>query len=261
MPIHTPVKTRCLSQSEFGEISFEVMKHIFAIHGEFGRLFDEKIYKRELARRMPGVQLEVPVDVTYDSFAKRYFLDVLIGEGGLFEFKTVETLNARHRAQLAHYMMLLKIKHAKLVNMRPEKVAHDFVNLSRTLSELRQPLIEKRDWDRAIPGALQFEQTLLALVADWGTGLELPLYIEALTHFLGGESEACQDVLVLNGDYELGVQNLRLAAPNVAFKLTALSNNFAAHLVQTRKLLAYTSLKAMLWANINHQDVHFTCIR
>lgn len=48
-----------LSQKDFGEISFEVMKLCFDIHNEIGRLFDEKIYKRILVTRMPSVTLEV----------------------------------------------------------------------------------------------------------------------------------------------------------------------------------------------------------
>ena len=46
IPAH-PV--RRLSQDEFGELSYAVMAHVFEIHNEFGRFFDERIYKRELA--------------------------------------------------------------------------------------------------------------------------------------------------------------------------------------------------------------------
>jgi hypothetical protein len=58
------------------------MSCVFDIHNEFGRFFDEKIYKRELARRFPGAELEVPIEVRFESFCKLYFLDVLIGRGG-----------------------------------------------------------------------------------------------------------------------------------------------------------------------------------
>src|SRR5437016_13484833 len=100
MPISLNVPIRRISQHEFGALAFEVMRHVFAIHNEIGRFFDEKIYKRELARRLPEVRLEVPLDLTFDSFHKRYFLDMLVGDGGIFEFKAVETLSPRHRAQL-----------------------------------------------------------------------------------------------------------------------------------------------------------------
>ena len=68
MPISLRVPIRRLSQLEFGELAFDVMRHVFAIHNEIGRLFDENIYKRELAQRLPGVRLEEPIDITFDSF-------------------------------------------------------------------------------------------------------------------------------------------------------------------------------------------------
>ena len=50
MPIKTRIPIRRISQLEFSEVAFEVMRHVFAIHNEVGRFFDEKIYKRELER-------------------------------------------------------------------------------------------------------------------------------------------------------------------------------------------------------------------
>ncbi|MBM3878691.1 MAG: GxxExxY protein [Verrucomicrobia bacterium] len=81
MPIivHGPI--RRLSQSEFRDLSYTVMRHVFDMHRDLGRLFDEKIYKRELARRAPAIRLEVPVTVSLGSFTKKYFLDVLVGLG------------------------------------------------------------------------------------------------------------------------------------------------------------------------------------
>jgi hypothetical protein len=43
MPIALRVPVRRLSQREFGEIAFEVMRHVFAIHKEIRRFFDETI--------------------------------------------------------------------------------------------------------------------------------------------------------------------------------------------------------------------------
>jgi hypothetical protein len=43
MPVLLRQPIRRLSQAEFGELSFEVMHHVFAIHNEVGRFFDERI--------------------------------------------------------------------------------------------------------------------------------------------------------------------------------------------------------------------------
>lgn len=80
MPVTLQTPIRNLSQDDFGELAYEVLRHVFAIHNELGRYFDESIYKRELAFRMPNVRLEEPIDVVFDSFRKRYFLDVLVGK-------------------------------------------------------------------------------------------------------------------------------------------------------------------------------------
>ena len=37
MPITTRIPIRRLSQSEFGDIAYEVMEHVFAIHNAIGR--------------------------------------------------------------------------------------------------------------------------------------------------------------------------------------------------------------------------------
>ncbi len=104
------------------------MGQVFQIHNDFGRYFDERIYKRELARRFPGVELEFPITISHGTFSKTYFLDALIASGGPFEFKAVELLAQRHRGQLYNYLLMLDLAHGKLANLRSESVEHEFVN-------------------------------------------------------------------------------------------------------------------------------------
>jgi hypothetical protein len=70
MPIILRTPVRRLSQAEFGELAYSVMGVVFEIHRDMGRFFDEKIYKRELAYRHPGVHLEFPIEVTHRTFSK-----------------------------------------------------------------------------------------------------------------------------------------------------------------------------------------------
>ena len=46
MPIHCPIPTNRISQERFKLLSSEVMDHVFAIHNDFGRFFDEIVYPR-----------------------------------------------------------------------------------------------------------------------------------------------------------------------------------------------------------------------
>ena len=77
MPVKLHHPIRRPSETEFSALTYEVMRVVFDIHNDLGRFFDERIYKRELARRLPGVSLEVPLEVTFESFRKTYFIDVL----------------------------------------------------------------------------------------------------------------------------------------------------------------------------------------
>jgi GxxExxY protein len=135
MPIHCPIATQRITQDEFKQIAGEVMRHVFTIHNEFGRFFDEQIYTKELVDRMDGVELEVPVTVTHDSFSKIYFVDALIRGSSLFEFKAADAIHPRHRGQTLNYLLLLDLGHGKVINVRPESVGHEFVNCPARLTE------------------------------------------------------------------------------------------------------------------------------
>jgi GxxExxY protein len=225
------------------------MRVIFAVREELGRFFDEKIYKRELALRFPGVQLEVPIEVSHRSFTKLYYLDVLVDDGAVFEFKTVEALTPRHEAQLLHYLLLAELPHGKLVNLRPETIEQRFVNATLRLKDRVRFEIEQGGRDAQVEGAARFQDVLVALLQDWGTGLELPLYDEALVHFLGGETAVMRDV------------DVRLAADGVAFRLTGLEKDLEAFEAHALRLLEHTSLEAILWANVGRRRVTFKVLR
>src|SRR5580700_1864535 len=100
MPIKVGADIRRMDDREFGEVVYETMRQIFAVHDEFGRFFEEKIYRRELAFRVVGAKTEVSIDVTFGDFCKRYFIDMLVGGGAIFELKSVATLADRDRSQL-----------------------------------------------------------------------------------------------------------------------------------------------------------------
>ena len=49
MPIKTRVSKREISKEDFYQLDYKVMGLAFAVHNDFGRFWDEKIYQRELA--------------------------------------------------------------------------------------------------------------------------------------------------------------------------------------------------------------------
>jgi GxxExxY protein len=253
--------TRRLSQKEFGALAYEVMDHVFAIHGEFGHFFDEKIYKKELAARMPGVHLEVYVDVVHETFSKRYFADVIVQDGGLFEFKAADSIHPRHRSQTVQYLLLFDLAHGKIVNVRTEKVGHEFVNCHSRLVQLRNPSFVDDAWDQTVTGAKLFRHRLTSLLNDWGTGLDLALYEEGLEHFFNKEQSLESMVPVFGASGHLADQRMRLVTPESAFKLTALSKPSRKILINARKLIRHTPLKAIHWANLTQDQITLTTIQ
>src|SRR5262245_7206289 len=259
MPIKVRATIRRLDQNDFGRIAYDIMGCVFEIHNEFGRFFDEKIYKRELCRRYPGTLLEVPIEVRFESFSKLYFLDVLVNGGAAFEFKTVESLTDRHRSQLLHYLLLADLSHGKLVNMRTEHVQHEFVNTMLRTTDRTGFEVADRGWQEM--GDEPVMEWCIAFLRDVGTCLDLSLYEEALTHLLGGEEQALQEVEVVSGGCSLGQQKFRLVAPSVAFKITALIDDLRLFENHARRLLEHTSLKVIQWINVTKDEVSFQTIR
>jgi GxxExxY protein len=250
---------RRLSQDEFGEISYEVMRHVFDIHNEIGRYFDESIYKAELANRLPGVLLEQPLDVVFDSFRKRYIVDVLVGEGAIFEFKAVESLVGRHRAQLLNYLLLCNLSHGKLLNIRPEDIGHEFVNTQWELRDRIRFEIDLARWNDAI-GPANLPQILVPFLRDVGTGLDIALYEELVTHFFGGKERVEVDVGVDVNGRRVGVQRVRQLLPGVALKITAFDGSFDRFEKHARKLLRHIDLRAIAWVNVNPKQVTFSTL-
>jgi len=90
MPIESPVCLRRISQEEFGELDFQVMRHAFDSQNELGRLCEEVIYRNDLASRLEEARLgpvrkEVPVTVRYRDFAKTFRLDLVVGDVAVYE--------------------------------------------------------------------------------------------------------------------------------------------------------------------------------
>ena len=260
MPIKVPSGLRRLNYEQFAQAAYEVMEVVFAVHKELGRLFDETVYQNEIARRLKDARVEVPIEVSFETFCKTYYLDLVFSGGALFELKAVEALTDRHRAQLLNYLLLADLLHGKLVNLRLEAVEHEFVNAAVTREDRIRFAVEDGDLVNAGGGSFLRERTV-AMLRDWGVGLDIGLYEEALTHFLGGGEKVLQPVGILVGGGQAGNQVLRLAAPGVAFKISALGEGCQRYESHLRRFLAHTSLECIQWINVGRKVVTFKTIK
>ena len=258
MPVTLECPVERMSQDDFGRVAYAVMRLCFEVRAEFGAFFDERIYAAEIARRIEGARQEFAIHVSFGGFKTTYFLDLFVSPGAAFELKAVRTLSDRHRSQLLNYLLLMELSHGKLVNVRPDRIKHEFVNSSMLHRDRVAFAVDASHWHEAAGSCTDMRQLMTAILRDWGTGLDLSLYSEALTHFLGGDEAVLQPVDIVSRGRRLGQQILRLAAPHVAFKITALPLEECASFEQHAiRFLQRTTLQSIQWINITHQLVTF----
>ena len=198
------------------------------------------------------------MEVSFDSFRKTYFMDLLVA-GAIFELKTVEMIAPRHRAQLLNYLLLTDAAHGKIVNMRPQRIQHEFVNTSLNRTDRIVFSIDDRDWRECGGGRIKAWMT--DLLRDLGIGLDLNLYRDAILHFCSPASSISQVGIYGAGGHILGTQEQHLLNPETALRLSALDPDdcpyFEHHL---RRFLAHTALNAIQWINITRSLVSFKTI-
>src|SRR4051812_1405322 len=230
MPITCPISILPMEQDEFARLDYQVMSHAFKSHDELGQLCDEVIYKNDLAARLELSRLgpalvEVPITVTHGSFRKTYFMDLLVANRAVYELKATVQLAGEHEAQLLNYLMMIEATHGKLVNFRTAKVESKFVNGRMSRKSQKEFEVCTKSWREEDETSQFLRRIVVELCEDWGCSLELPLYVEALTHFLGGEEKVLGSVELRRGSLLLGNQFMHLLNPSMAFRLTALSGS------------------------------------
>lgn len=264
MPIQPNVVLKPISQSDFHELDYEIMGIVFSLHQDFGRFWNEKIYRNELADRcqkagFENVTTEVPIQVSYKDFNKVYRIDLLI-KNLIYELKTAETLAVEHEKQTINYLMLTGMNHAKLVNMRTASVQHRFVSTNITPAKRYQFSIEDDQWRDLNEDSIWLKQTFKALLDEWGVFLDVTLFYEALAYFRGGEDAVVKEIEVRNDSHLLGRQKTYLISPDIAFRISSVTKDERRFEKHFHRFLQYTSLRAIHWINFNHQKVVFKTI-
>ncbi len=199
--------------------------------------------------------------MTHRDFSKTYSLDLVIGNSAIYELKVAAQLASENEAQLLNYLFLEGVGHGKLINFRPAQVQSRFVNTTLTPAGRRQMSVDTSRWEEAGEGSEGLRLALLELLDDWGGFLELPLYREALTHFLGGQDHVVKMVPLRRNGLALGTQRLHLLAPDTAFRITALPEGDAEdHEHHLRALLDHSPLGVIQWLNMVRHRVHLVTL-
>lgn len=257
MPITLDEELIIPTQGEFAELAYDVMDCFFKVHNEVGRFCEEKIYKREVARRFGGIRLEFPITLTHQAYRKQYFADMVIRHRAIFEAKAVEALTPRHRAQTTNYLLLTELPHAKLLNLRSELIQHEFVNTTLRHSDRTHFRVDDSGFDPVGSRDVEWKEWLTSALYDWGAGLDVQLYEDALTEFLGGELLVQRDVPIVINGAAIGDQKGRYCGERVVFKISTLPNELGPFELHARRFLFHTPLDAVQWVNINRDLVTF----
>ena len=265
MPIEVATHIEVFNQQEFHALNEKLLRITFDVHNEFGRFLDEALYKSEIAARwlaagLGMVEQEVQIDVTHESFHKRYFMDALFNSGLMLEAKTAEVLSPNHRAQGLNYLFLAGMKHALLANLRPERVEHEFLSTTLSTAERREFSLADIGWHAVNAESLFLREKLAGLLADWGAFLEVGLYRDAMTHFLGGPEQVVRVLPVRSDERLVGSQSVHCLTADTGFAFTALPQGRASMEDHQRRFLKHTPLRFIQWVNFNRHNIEFTTL-
>jgi GxxExxY protein len=262
MPVSCTLSPRPISKEDFARLDYEVTRLAFESQNDFGRLCDETIYENDLAVRIEAaglgpVRKQLPLTITHKSFRKTYYLDLVVADAAVYELKTATTLVNDHDTQLLNYLYLWNAEHGKLLNFRSAKVESRFVNNPLKPESRKRFTAKLEKWRETDTQSKILRETFLGLLGDWGAFLEIPLYTEALVHFLGGEQCIVHPVPLSRNGVFLGNQRMPLLAPDLAFCITSLTLGAAHYERHLSSLLRYSPIRRFQWINLDQHEIHF----
>lgn len=260
MPVSIKSDLKPLSQLEFAELTYEIMAVVFSIHNKLGGMFDEEVYKALLTKKLNSSKSEVGIDVSFLDFNKIYLMDLVIENSAIFELKSVTGLNPYHRSQLLNYLLLTEQNHGKLVNFGAEAVEHEFVNTTLTHKDRTSFFIQDDAWQATSGFDESSKELITHMLLDWGTGLDIHLYQEAIRYFLCPPELNGQDVTVLLDGVPSSRQRVDLCAPHTAIKVTTFNTAPPLFIKNLKHFVENTELTSVQWINISNNSLSFLTV-
>ena len=265
MSISVVHEIKPIDETQFHKIDYQVTGLAFTIYNEFGRLWNETIYKNELANRcqrsgFKNVETEVEIRVFHEAFCKKYFIDLLVDNSVIYELKAVNKLTSEHERQTLTYLFLCQLQHAKLINFRAGSVKYRFVSTSIQCKDRYYFVIDDRKWINLDEDCIWLKELIIALLNDWGVYLEMNLFYEAIYYFRGGKEKVVQNLDIVHNSSILGKQKLNLLNSDIAFKITAFTRELESYEKHLCRFVNISNLKAMQWINFNRDVITFKTI-
>jgi len=254
-----------VSHQRFYDLDEIVVKCAFDIHNDFGKFFDEKIYTNKLKKMLDNLEIpaerEVYIKVSHKDFVKKYFIDLLVDNGIIYEIKTVDSLSNIHEQQLINYLLLSNLNYGQLINFRTISVKKRFVSTKLNYQDRQNHFLDFQDWNSGIKNSSLLKNIIIELLNDWGTFLDYNLYKEAIVYFLGGKEKVEQSINILDNGGRIGQQKFCLLNNKTAFHLSGISRNLDYYEEHICRLLKYVDLETIQWINFNKNDIRFKTIK
>ncbi|HAV12625.1 MAG TPA: hypothetical protein DCX06_03875 [Opitutae bacterium] len=258
MPIISTVTTTALNQDSFHQVDHVIMGKAFKIHNQIGRLLDEKVYQTCLAKASLESQIEcqreVEVKATLSTFAKSFFIDLLVQNGAIYEIKTTSALNNAHEAQLLNYLLLLGIQHGKLINFRPSSVEYRFVSTSLKSRDRHLFNIDTKDWHAESKKCVILKDLVSEILDDWGSHLHVDLYRQALIELISNGQPSQQVDLFINSE-KVGEHETCLLSPDTGLHISSIKKGIPSYRNHLTRFLHSTNLKHLQWLNFNNHEI------
>ena len=259
MPITINQPITPLSEQEFHDLDFQVMRLAFDAHNRLGRFYNEQIYKNELLKLCHqnglAAKTEVQIQLKHGSFSKNLFIDLLIENSSVYELKAAKIIAPSYRTQTLDYLFLTHTKHGKIINFRPPSVEHEFVSTTLTHANRKMFSVSEKHWNNYSDSAVKLKSLLIPLLKDWGVFLDTNIYKEALCHLYKTGKDIVQPVEIKSESIILGIQNIPLLSKTEGFCISSIRNGHQTYQTHLTRFLEHTNLKQMHWININDFSV------
>ena len=108
-------------ESQYKELTGEIIKAAFNVHNELGAGFLEKVYHNAMLIELKEMGLtavsQYPADVFYKGHqVGEYYADLYVENIVLVELKAIEHLMPIHETQVVNYLNATKTEHGLLIN-------------------------------------------------------------------------------------------------------------------------------------------------
>lgn len=258
MPVHFDVELTPVDQTKFHNLDYRVTGMAFKTQNLLGNFLKEEAYKRKMAQLIAeeGIEVhtETRINVWHGSFSRHCFCDMLANRSVLYELKASSSPAKNHQGQLLHYLFLTGLRYGKIINFRPKSVDAYFVSTNYSENERRDLQWNTADWAEN-DQSLRLLEVITALLHDWGIGLHLNLYEDALIHLLQG-SLTKKEITIEEGHLVLSSEKWPVLKNTGIFHLSTIRKESILYEHNLLKFLHLTPYTKLYWININKRNIH-----